>query len=328
MRWSYEPPQKHIVQAPSRGTSIRDDLYFCLVVYHDNEQEEAGDTLTHTFIKEPWAVCETRYFYFWGTVGGESSPSETPTFALHRTQWPGLLIIDEPWTTEFAPPTMGEIINEEWLTLFSPPTLTPIIYEPWGSTPPADPITRYFTILASFDQAVVHWNGEAYEFQFPPASLPVGYSSPTINRLSNGLRFENIDIPQGSVINYAYLFFVSLFTNIFYGVKSEVFGQKSFHAAPFVDLADFQARPPTINLRLWDYIAPWEAGKEYSTPNLQTIIQEIISQPGWISTNALVLFWGDFFDRSLHQPGTVRQGTSWEFDELLAPLLQINYTPP
>lgn len=68
------------------------DRYFCFVVYTDNEQEEAGDTLVHTFIKRPWPVCETRWFYFWGSIAGLTCQSTTSIFELHFAiqTWPVL----------------------------------------------------------------------------------------------------------------------------------------------------------------------------------------------------------------------------------------------
>ena len=83
MRWSHNPPRSHSIPALRRGLLMHTDLYFCFTAYHDNEQEEDGDTLTHTFLKTPWAVCECRYFYFWGKVGDTMCESDTPCFQLH-----------------------------------------------------------------------------------------------------------------------------------------------------------------------------------------------------------------------------------------------------
>lgn len=60
--------------------------YFCFTAYTDNEQEEAGDTTIHTFIKHNWPHCQTRYFYFIGTRFGLPSPSTTPVFEKHFNQ--------------------------------------------------------------------------------------------------------------------------------------------------------------------------------------------------------------------------------------------------
>ena len=85
LRYSLIEPKQHIVPVLKRGVPFHADKYFCFDSYHDNEQGEAEDTLTHTFIKEPWPVCETRWFYFYGTIAGQPSPSESPIFKKHKT---------------------------------------------------------------------------------------------------------------------------------------------------------------------------------------------------------------------------------------------------
>lgn len=93
MRWTLTKPQIHSMPVLRRGLMMHADKYFCFTAYHDNEQEEAGDTLTHTFIKVPWPCCQTRYFYFWGSVAGVTSNSTTAFFTLHSTV-EGLLTFD------------------------------------------------------------------------------------------------------------------------------------------------------------------------------------------------------------------------------------------
>lgn len=86
MRWSTNPPQYHTVPSLRRGVYMHGNRYFCFTVYRDNEQEEAGDTLIHTFIKHNWPHCETRYFYFIGERFGLPSPSNSPCFEKHFDQ--------------------------------------------------------------------------------------------------------------------------------------------------------------------------------------------------------------------------------------------------
>ena len=88
MRWSTTKPQRHSQPVLKRGIYLHTDVYLCFVAYHDNEQEEAGDTLIHTFIKRNWPHCETRYFHFWGTVAGNACRSTTALFKKHFTAPP------------------------------------------------------------------------------------------------------------------------------------------------------------------------------------------------------------------------------------------------
>ena len=82
-RMTTTPPRKHALPSMRRGLFLQGDIRFCFVVYKDNEQNEAGDTLIHTWHKSAWPICETRWFYFVGTQGGSPSVSESPIFKFH-----------------------------------------------------------------------------------------------------------------------------------------------------------------------------------------------------------------------------------------------------
>jgi len=92
MRWTLIPPNITRRVRSTRGLNTLGDYEYCFDVWHDNEQLEPGDTLIHTFIKEPWAICETRWFYFWGTVNTYYSPSTSPIFKYHRAEGIGDII--------------------------------------------------------------------------------------------------------------------------------------------------------------------------------------------------------------------------------------------
>ena len=77
------PPEEHSKPTFRRGIQLPGDVRFCFVVYEDNEQEEAGDTLAHTFLKGSWPVCEHRWFYFVGFIDGTPSVSQSCIFHFH-----------------------------------------------------------------------------------------------------------------------------------------------------------------------------------------------------------------------------------------------------
>ncbi|MBA7642499.1 hypothetical protein ES703_50194 [subsurface metagenome] len=139
MRWTLEAPRTHKDPVFKRGAPFAEKVRFCFVEYRDNEQEEAGDTLTHTFIKLNWPVCQTRYFYFWGTVAGAPSPSESAFFLKHFPGPPFVLIFKEPWSEYGPPPPAMELIFlEPWTRVpVPPPEMVLIFYEPWSAYFPA-----------------------------------------------------------------------------------------------------------------------------------------------------------------------------------------------
>ncbi|MBA7577017.1 hypothetical protein ES708_18863 [subsurface metagenome] len=84
MHWTNQEPLKHDRTRVLRGLTIPAASQYCFVVWEQNEQHEAGDTIFHTFVKEPWPHCETRWFVFRGTIGGEWSSSTSCIFDKHR----------------------------------------------------------------------------------------------------------------------------------------------------------------------------------------------------------------------------------------------------
>ncbi|GAH88622.1 unnamed protein product [marine sediment metagenome] len=82
-RMTEQPPHQHTLPSSRRGTRFTGDVRFCFTIFEDNDQVEAGDTLTHTFIKDKWEVCHDRWFYFVGTIGGVTVVSETCIFKFH-----------------------------------------------------------------------------------------------------------------------------------------------------------------------------------------------------------------------------------------------------
>ena len=83
LRYSDNFPHIHRKGIPRRGLVMGWDARYCFTAYHHIEQNEESDTFTHTFTWPGWKDCNTRYFYFWGTMGGQDMVSDTPIFWLH-----------------------------------------------------------------------------------------------------------------------------------------------------------------------------------------------------------------------------------------------------
>ena len=118
MRESENYPEIHKTPIIVRGVPFKSDVRFCFDVYHDINQFEDGDSLIHTFWKAPWLPCETKYFYFWGTINNITSRSSSAIFSYHRPVPPADLLHYESW---------------RWWGTPLPRFTKKLIAEPWSS---------------------------------------------------------------------------------------------------------------------------------------------------------------------------------------------------
>jgi len=118
---------------------------------------------------------------------------------------------------------------------------------------------------------------------------------PALNQLV-GVRFINVDIPQGAIITNAYVQFqvdeVDVPGDNRPGTKflrgEAVDNAAAFSTTPF----DISSRPTTTAEASWDW-PEWltvdEEGPDQRTSDISAVIQEIVDRPGWAQGNSLAL---------------------------------------
>ena len=119
--------------------------------------------------------------------------------------------------------------------------------------------------------------------------------APADNQLV-GLRFNGVDVPQGSNIANAYVQFhvdeVDVPDDNRPGTKF-LRGEAADNAAPFVDVANnVSSRPTTTAEASWDWpewLTTHDEGPDQRTSDISAVIQEIVGRPGWSPGNSLVL---------------------------------------
>jgi hypothetical protein len=140
-----------------------------------------------------------------------------------------------------------------------------------------------------------------------------------------GIRFNGLTIPQSSLITTAYVQFEAA------GADNEVtllnfHGEASDNAVTF-DSVDFNitSRPLTNATASWappEWTTPGEAGINQRTPNIASVIQEIVNRAGWVEGNSIALIVTGIGERKVvSYDGDVVNGTSG------APLLHVEYMP-
>ncbi|HEX6810455.1 MAG TPA: hypothetical protein VF384_02425 [Planctomycetota bacterium] len=135
-----------------------------------------------------------------------------------------------------------------------------------------------------------------------------------------GMRFQSLAIPPGAVITSAYLQFTTD-KNKSIATQLSIAGQASDNAPVFLAVANnISSRPRTTATVGWAPV-PWtivgEAGPNQRCPDLASIVQEIVSRPGWVSGNSMVFV--------ITGTGT-RTAASFNKNPSRAPRLLVTYT--
>ena len=178
-------------------------------------------------------------------------------------------------------PFGGEAANEVLVSVTG--TATPIP-PPTPTATPVPPTTLVLSPITSLD--------DGYEDYTDPtintgsSSNIVGSNTSPGNRNVTAIRFQNVAIAQGQVIDTADLTMWATATG--HGLQNaHVFAfDKDDQAA---GLTQIIAETWTSANVLWDELVQVNDNVSFTSPELKTIIQEIVDRPGWVSGNSLVI---------------------------------------
>ncbi len=135
------------------------------------------------------------------------------------------------------------------------------------------------------------------------------------NILTAGLRFQNINIPQGAVIDSAFL---ELFSHE--GKSTEdvaeltIIGEASDNPETFTLDALITDRPQTEDSVEWIVDDEWEIYQPYRSADIGSIVQSLVDREGWEAGNAMA-----FLLKGRNQgPSEVENAREWEAFENIA----------
>ncbi len=110
-----------------------------------------------------------------------------------------------------------------------------------------------------------------------------------------GLRFQNVQVPQGAQITRAYIELVA--HNQGYATLSNpanmvINGEATDDAWAFNNAVNnISSRPLTSQSVTWNPVPTWYLNQTYQTPDISAIIQEIIGRPLWTSGNSMAFIF-------------------------------------
>ena len=103
------------------------------------------------------------------------------------------------------------------------------------------------------------------------------------------LRFVNVTVPQAATITAATLVITGK-NGESTAVELLIDGNDADNAANPVSEAGFDAMARTTAAVAWDFSTTWTADVEFTSPDISTVIQEVVDRAGWASGNALIVF--------------------------------------
>ncbi len=138
----------------------------------------------------------------------------------------------------------------------------------------------------------------------------------------NGLRFNNITIPAGATVTSAYLYLTSTDSRSNTPVDITVYGQDGTSSpATFAEVSsNLTSRSTTTANELWA-LGTWTSDTETQSPNLSSIVQEIVSDQSGLSNGSIAFLLEGINSQE-------RRAYSWDNDPNFAPRLEITYTLP
>ena len=151
----------------------------------------------------------------------------------------------------------------------------------------------------------------------------VGSNTDGINFFRSQGRFTSVTIAQADTIDVAYATLRVRTTNSATVVRSNLLFENADNPGNVTSLSDFDARVMTAAVA-WDNIPAWTAGDDKNTPSIVTPCQTVINRAGWVSGNALNLFWKDSGSDIGGSPSRTAQ--SYNGSTTFAPKLHIEYT--
>lgn len=139
--------------------------------------------------------------------------------------------------------------------------------------------------------------------------------------LAIGLRFQNLDIPQGTKIESANIqFTTSEDVNVPSPVIMYMYGEAVDNSATFTeDLFNLTTRPKTTTRVDWGDIPEWQvrfvSGPDQKTADIAAIIEEIVSRPNWVAGNSITIIIENSPDTLLNGPEAGRVAYGKDDDE-------------
>ena len=129
-------------------------------------------------------------------------------------------------------------------------------------------------------------DGYTYPGTFTIGAYAVGYDGDYNHAFA---RFLNVTIPKGATIISAKIQYRAGAKTTPINMQSSIYFNKVVAPTSPTSEATYAAKALTTAFVNWDSFAAWVAGTWYDSPDISSVIQEIVDQGSWASGNAMML---------------------------------------
>jgi len=184
--------------------------------------------------------------------------------------------------------------------------------------------SKIFRLAAGSDDAVEQYsNGNTWH---NGGNIANGYYyGGADGRVYSGNRFNNVLFGKGTPLRHAIIYEVCNTNSLGVSPTLGIYGEAADNAGTYnASNYNISSRPYTTASVTWSSIMAWYAGRIYKTPELKTVVGEILARSGWASGNAMAFKFNVSQDNS-NYPN--RFNTAYDTSPGSAPYLWIEDDP-
>jgi hypothetical protein len=183
-----------------------------------------------------------------------------------------------------------------------------------------------FSPVANGDDG--YWEETTSGFNNSSPASSFGHPNTTVGPRNAFIRFPGVTIPQGATIDSAIITFVASGNLSGTTVNARIAAIDDDNAAAPTTYAGAEGATRTTATVDWNNIGAWTNLTQYDTPEIKTVIQEIVDRVGWSSGNALVVYVED--NGSTVNTNRHRQFSTVEASGTVEAVLAVTYSvvPP
>jgi len=126
------------------------------------------------------------------------------------------------------------------------------------------------------------------EFDNSSSTTKVGFDGMMFDNINSFFRFQNVTVPQASTISTATLTLV-VGANASATFNMSIKGEDVDDSSAYGDETDAGSASETTAAVSWSGSSSWASSDVEVSPDIKTIIQEIVNRSGWASGNDLTL---------------------------------------